>query len=52
MAVPLGKMRMSVNLHSKPQSGLIHIKPTEAFEIYKIEILSNNGNPDLTRLYK
>lgn len=50
--VPLGKMRMSVNLHSKSQSGIIHVKPMEAYEVFKIEILSNHGNPDFTRLYK
>lgn len=50
--VPLGKMRMNVNLHSKSQSGILHIKPTEAYEVYKIEILTNHGNTDFTRLYK
>lgn len=50
--VALGNMRMNVNLHSKSQSGILHVKPTEAYEVYKIEILSNHGNKDLTRLYK
>lgn len=51
--VPLGKMRLAVNLHSKSQSGILHISnPTEAYEVYKIEILSNYGNLEFTRLYK
>lgn len=50
--VPLGTMRLNVNLHSKSQSGILHVKPTEAYEVYKIEILSNHGNTDFTRLYK
>lgn len=50
--VKLGEMRINVNLHSKSQSGILNIKPTEAYEVYKIEILSNHGNTDATRLYK
>lgn len=50
--VPLGQMRMSVNLHSKSQAGILHIKPSDAYEVYKVEILSNHGNADFTRLYK
>lgn len=50
--VLLGNMRMNLKLNSKSQSGILHIKPKEAYEVYKVEILSNHGNSDLTRLYK
>lgn len=50
--VAFGKMRVNVNFHSKSQSGILHVKATEAYEVFKIEILSNHGNADFTRLYK
>lgn len=50
--VKLGEMRMNVNLHSKTQSGILNVKAEEPYEVYKIEILSNHGNADATRLYK
>lgn len=50
--VPLGKIRMDLNLHSKSQAGILHVQTEKAYEVYKLEILSNHGNADFTRLYK
>lgn len=49
----LGQLKMPLSVTSNLQTGMLQVtEPRESFEWFQVEVLSNYGRRDLTRLYK
>lgn len=52
-AVILGQLKLPVNRDSNMQAAVLQLNdPRESFEWFQVEVLSNHGRKDMTRMYK